>query len=508
MIRILLITLLYSPFNFADDLSAIDRQNFVRKCYAQLTSQRISSKSDFLKRAKGLENPVDICMDILDSAMLQNSGQLKDVNSNFTGQKVIQNLHRLHNSFFKNSDFEVNGIQVTRTVRNHFDTTQHALYITKALFSNFDYSYIVKTNKRLEAIRTNSDPKQFYFNSSSRDNCNEPNPGRGCSLFTLKIYNPNAPVNLTHAPASCKTKPNQTGCQPYRMLKAPQYKAAPRGKLLGVREASPLILPHGSFQFQTSSNRHLPNYKTMGENLGGGILGDQIFIMSNFQHPVSYKTNGTTKVPRNWAKAIYEDLLCRQLPALRPTDVGFLISSNPDSASFRWSTNCLSCHASMDQTAGNLRNVQYILSAGSRAGAYVLGSVREKPWTINDNATWLETANSNFSDRSPKGRLFYRSYDGSLVHETSNNISDLGQKISNKKDFYMCAAKNYYKHFMNVDLPLNDSGAPGFENSDPKNREELIRIGLKFMEHKKLRKLIRDIFESPAYFKGLNQGGN
>lgn len=497
---ILLITNFLSLVAWAEKTPR-DREVFVRKCYAQLTSQRIQPDSEFLERAKTGEDPVSICMDILDLAKLDSSGKISANQVNGIGAEVLNNMHNLHSNFFTNREFNLHTTQATRTTSNYFDFTQPAYYITKSLFAdNWTYDKAITTETSLQAIRTNNNPDQLIWNSTNRRTCAETDQSKGCARLIPKFYNPNSPVsNVAASGLNCLSNPSPASCRQYKAMMDFNNLFAPTGKLIGIQNHPGVIAPHGFFQFQ-GGEQLVTDHKNGAKNLGAGIIGDPVFVMSNDTNVGGYKANGASSVPRSWAKAVYEDVLCRQLPALRPSDVGFLQTDNPQAPSFRNSTSCLRCHSGMDQTAGVIRNLQYLYSSSVRSGHYAFISVRLRPWTISSNEAWRETNDSSWYQKTPFGRLLYRDYEGKLIHQSVNNMQQLGKAISETDDYYLCAAKNYYRHFVNVDLALADPKSPNYVEDAKEHKEELIRIGLKFKEHKSLRLLIEDIFASKLYF--------
>lgn len=502
MKQLLIILLsLSSPNLFGEDWSPRDASMFVRKCYAQLTSRRIPSSSSYLTRAASGEDPVNICMSILSRGNLGGSNAVADEEKDSIGQKVLDNMHKLHVNFFTNRLFENSSPQSTQSLRSFFDNTQPAMFITDALFKDKAYSSVVTENWTPQAIREDMDPQVLIFRNNDRQKCNEERNGTGCGRYIPVIFNPNTTVNPHSTTGSCNNNPSQSGCDYYKNEFDLTNPFAPRGKLLGIRQSPGYLSPHGGLQHQGGTPR-VPEHKDFSKNLGGGLLGDVVFIMNTLVDQSNYKADGSLKVPRHWSKAIYEDVLCRQLPALRPSDVGFQLSTNDQSASFRWSTSCLTCHVSMDQTAGNLRNLQYISMGSQRNGTQSSIVPRIKPWTVSSNKAWSELADTNWHNSQPLGRIFYRDYKGEIVHETTENIDQLGEAISKTDDYYICAAKNYFKHFVSVDVSLADPGAVDFVDDAPEYKEELVKIGLRFKKHQSLRKLIEDIFRSPFYFKG------
>jgi hypothetical protein len=83
---------------------------------------------------------------------------------------------------------------------------------------------------------------------------------------------------------------------------------------------------------------------------------------------------------------------------------------------------------------------------------------------------------TQFKNRVPTGRLFYRSYDGTLVDLAldpaqageanrtewtgDDGLAALGKHLSQSKDLYVCAASRMIEHFTGVKVNLSDPGDP------------------------------------------------
>ena len=505
ILNYIILGLILSPMAFGFES---EEQSFVRKCYAQLTSSRIPAKSAYLSRAKAGEDPVSLCMEILNRASIVSNGEIDRNEKNSVGQLVLKNMHRLHSSFFSSSSYTTFGPDDTRTTRNYLDDTQPAFYITNSLFSEIPYDQAITTKTSLRANRTDNDPdnmiwKDFGFRSA---NCLS-NQTTGCGRNLPKVINPQAPVNTRISGTNACSTNDSGDCDRFRSEIA-TIPFAPRGKLLGFRAHPGVNVPHlvRHAQDGSAASKYIYDHKNMNQNLGAGMIGDQVFVLSTHsQSSESYKANGAALVSRNWSKAVYEDVLCRTLPALRNEDVSFQLTNVEGSAPFRWANACLRCHVGMDQTAGYIRNLQYIKSIDRNNAANAIISTRLRPAEISSLKSWTETNDNSFYKQSPVGRLYYRDYQGKLIHKTGTGIGELAQQIAETDDYYICAAKNYYKHFINVDVALPDPGKAGYVDDESGHRAELIRLGLEFKEHKSLKMLVNSIFKSKFYFSGKSE---
>jgi hypothetical protein len=113
-------------------------------------------------------------------------------------------------------------------------------------------------------------------------------------------------------------------------------------------------------------------------------------------------------------------------------------------------------------------------------------------------------ADPNFHQRPAYGRLYFRSYDGTLINKEVKDLSGLGAALADTNDLYVCAASRYFQFFTGIAVNLQDSGdpsLPALSASDMKYRSQVISLGLELKKHQRLDKLIEDILRSPLYQK-------
>ncbi|MEC9283595.1 MAG: hypothetical protein VX642_12850 [Bdellovibrionota bacterium] len=466
-------------------------------------------------------------MAVLDRANFDSSGAIRSEERNAVGQQVLENINRLHYSFFSSREYTLDENPLNRVNRSAFDSSQPSLYFTKALFSKEDLSLAVTGTDTLEAIREDNSPNYPAYNYFDIMNCSiddlsgnskatesaalnlfdlaQTKDNSLCSFWVPKVYD--SAVGFWTGRddvSSCSVGSNDLKCYRNQSKFWGDYSNAPIGKLYGVKKHRGMPLPSASMTFVSQADRRISEHKDLSKNMGAGIIGDPVFALYFMANVPGYKADGSVAVPRTWAKAVYEDLLCRELPSLRPYDVSFYQLENGKGASFRNKKNCLQCHASMDQMAGNFRNIQLVTSQFDYANLLsVVSSMRLKTATVSSSETWSDEANSTWHESTPLGRLYYRDYSGKLINKGTSNISDLGQTIAELDDFYICTAKKYYRYFVGVDVDLSDPGMRTSELSeeDKKHREEVIRLGKDLKKYKRLDQLIEGIFESKSYLK-------
>lgn len=440
----------------AEDLSATA---LFYRCYAQMTQSRPDRNSDRVQAVRnGSKDPITACLEILDSAKLNNTtGRTAN---NTVAKKVLKTFHNLHSSWFQAKQFPEN-FTFLRNKSNRFihDSTSPGLYLTKALLNqDTKADYVLKTTENLVAIRANNNP------ATSHDNVTKGDVAFANNVLQFASY----------------------------------------GELLGIRNAGVRNWPY-SWE-NTRNNRTFSGTAAVGRNFGGGVLGSQAYLLLTVDEDQTFKSDGAVEMPRKWARNFITDFMCRELPLIRPNDADAFIVPTSD-IEFRKAAACNRCHASMDRMASTMRNLEFFAISGQNVFAPRHGSVVARMRAVNRPAEsgWPAVEDNNYANRPPKGRLFFRNYKGDLIDLPLNNVADLGNKLSQQDDVYICMASRYYKYFTGIKTFVGDIGdaSLGLELTaqDIKQRNLVIQLGKNLKNHKDPRRLIEEIIKLPSYKK-------
>lgn len=250
----------------------------------------------------------------------------------------------------------------------------------------------------------------------------------------------------------------------------------------------------------------LPPIQLTG-NAGGGFLGNHNYLLTTFQQAdENYVPNGALLTNRTWARAVLSDALCRELPVVREADVQqFVIPAS--AVPFRQLAACNACHATTDRMAGLIRGVRYNQLDSQQQdsplpdlfGIFAMHLIN--PSLPADNS-WSDQASTNYTKRTPSGRLYFRNYQGVLVDQVVNSIEEFGTALRQQNDYYGCFAKRYYNYFMGIDVLLGDPGSPNYPELNPTeiyHRAKVIELADRLKIHKSLRQLILEILALPEY---------
>jgi hypothetical protein len=299
---------------------------------------------------------------------------------------------------------------------------------------------------------------------------------------------------------------------------------------------------HWKPNWERCQKNNQPRYVQVFKNTGGksGLIGHPSYLFLNAKSSLNIKQTGGIKTPRLFGKAIAKQFLCRELPLLRRVDVQPLL--NKGTFPYNGKIQCMQCHSTIDPLSWSLRNYKTAFTAG--VGDYSFFKVNrsvakdhphrlfglakigplddflnheEGPfyWPKIEDASKPENqqGESHFYKKRPFGRLYYRSYDGSLdepINIQFQGIEGLGSVLSEQKDVYACAASRYFEFLTGVKVNLNDPKQFKSELSDKEleYRNYVIYLGEKLYKEQSLKKLVTRIIQSPAFlYPRLGVGG-
>jgi hypothetical protein len=241
------------------------------------------------------------------------------------------------------------------------------------------------------------------------------------------------------------------------------------------------------------------------KSLGGGIIGTKSYLLLNLGRPDYDPADGGVTLARRWTKAVYRDLLCRDIPVIRPGDATPFVQSNPTAKTppYRTNASCMQCHASIDPGAAAIRNVHY--TAVPKQYFQRQSHVEILEWPATEAAeTGVVDEDARFFKRPAKGKVFYRAYDGTMVNTDVTGVAAFGAALAETNDLYACAAARYFRHFTGVQVNLQDAGDVSLtplSSSELAYRNLVIQLGQELKQHRSLRTLIQSILNLDLYKK-------
>lgn len=497
---LIIISLLNCSNLFANTQDELRR---LHKCHAIFVSERITSTSPLWKEVEqGLKTGTEACMEILDWAKFDSNGKIAAESSGSYDMKKIKILKNF--LFFYKAQFQVPSFgpglnpDAVRTV-DFTDANEPAYHFLYSLFKDDEpFSKIVTRPHGLRATRytTKAQRHRSITTIAPTSNLFYDTGGRGEAVFGYAHF-------IQGELLTTKDENGANVYQPHPTVSNPAIPFFPTpvetGLLIGLKADT----VHNFITELPLKNLPLNHpWNDANGHYGGGVLGTQAYMIANMTNRTeSFMADGGTKLQRRYGENVLADFLCRANPPLRPMDVVSEVKSNSN-IPFRKGISCMRCHSGMDPLSGVARHLVWATShKGPRSGQ--LGFITKKTITNSERVLWAEIDRiPNYNVSEPIGRLFYRSYDGSLVKEDLEGISDLGQKISQKNDFYVCAAKRHYQLLTGIEVNLQDPGdidSVKLTRGEEIYREKVIKLGLELKEHKSLRTLIKKIIESPTF---------
>lgn len=447
------IAILVVSFTVRSDAKELSNLELYYRCYAKIAQKVPEANDPLTVQVKSGKSYVDACIEVLESARLTSGDLRLPTPSTALARRVLGTMHKVHASwFFDKNHEEVGERNANRGVVNLFDVSTPASYYTRALFEpNPDFRKAVTSSDYLRPLRINDNP-----------DVGPAGVNRALSIFGA------SGVHAGIGELVGFTVPTLATTWPY----------------VNAREdGSGTIKPYSHF--------------------GGGILGNSTYFLLSVNATIDFKSDGGIYLPRKWARGVFHDVLCRDLPVVRESDVqSFVVETS--NVPFRQSASCVRCHASMDRMASTLRQFRYKNRQGRVGDPPNIGGYFADFYTTSLPAEsgWPAVADANYNLRPTNGTLYYRSYTGELINRTVTSIADVGNQLANLDDFYVCAAKRYYEYLTGVSVSLADPGDPATPALTPqqlRHRNLVIDLGLGLKTSRNPRSLIRSILSTSVF---------
>jgi len=455
------------------------------RCYAHLTGKRASFNHPLLQQVRsGAITAVNACMEVLDQARFDSDGEMLQPSSE-DGVRVIHQLYQFHRSWFSVLDLSTRPATYASSEVRVTDPTEPALFLTHLLLNSSNPNYKEAFTGRYSVRAKRSEGAWFFAPPGTYD-----------------------PWRLL---------------QPYSEARA----ALQYGELRGVSryEDNDHTWFRPSGESLTDFNHGQSQYsKKAYRSYHGGIMGLSSFLwMNGGFDAANVVPNGADRMPRKWVAHIMSDLLCRDLPVLRLSDVSAEVDeylrgfTAENRLPYRSDATCASCHSTTDPASAAIRNLRFIkVAESSRLDSEELAMAFAKTADLEEpshEASHMIHADSDFEIKKPKARLRYRSFSGELKDSEDiiasptdifDALSKLGDFIAAQDDAYVCAAARYFHFFTGIQVNLSDPGderSPIPTESDLYYKNIVVGLGQGLKSSQKLRSLIEQILSSEIYQK-------
>ncbi len=468
----------------------LSEKKILLKCYAQLTGERLPSKSSLWEKLK-LTRAQNICIELLNAVALSSDGYLEQKNDS-VHKKVLRQFYDLHRSWFHNQwSQDSNAPEQTEGTVDVIDPTEPSLHITKSLFSRtpMHYKEVLRGTTHLKALR---EPSTFFPYSVFQGDIIR--PSRVIAEKNQFIASPQFYVNLD-------TNGNNFYGVGFDLIQM--------GDLVGIsNDRSPSISDvwiNAQTSNATLNESNIVRPAVVRNNFGGGAIGSTAYLLMTLGHPYDYRADGAQKLPRRWTESVFKNFLCKDAPYVRESDTQSYLASDVSAAPFRQATSCLRCHTTLDQAATTARHLRFgtTLNYPNTIPRRYTSLILQYNSNLGQNTSWPSIATSNFHLTQPTGRLYFRDRNGNLVDRNVASMNELGTALSDNEDYYTCAAQRYFGYFTGIELNLeyltDPSNASTLSKSDLEYRDYVLGLGKELQYTGSLKQLIENILQSGYY---------
>lgn len=439
------------------DLNSVTGQKIIfKRCYEQMVREPLDLNSNLYQAvSNGVTKGADACLALFRQAKLTQSGNKRFYDTG-VAQKIFSTFYDFNVSWFGARDLGAAvGTDGNRQDAIQ-DPNQPAYYLMKALFGqNVPYSYVLTANESLKAIRETS---ERYVSD----------------------------IQFRYPKSQYITKGQIKGIDAH-------YKETVGFEVGPLRQQSRMS---GSFN--------------VFEHFGAGLLGSQSYIMLNAGSRLPYRTDGGLHTMRTLTKNFFDQVLCRELPVVRLDDAIENVAAAESPLPFRNGLACMQCHSTIDPFAWAMRDIYSTVSDGDTYGRnkmnmrnLYVSKFRGSPIADGPVTEWPDDSPRDFYKHTPWGKLYYRSFDGTLVDQQVNGLGQLGITLANQDAPYVCAAKRYFKFFTGVDANVGDVdyilSEVQLSTKERYYRNFVIKLGKELRNHQSLETMIGRIFASKAY---------
>lgn len=426
------------------------------RCYSQFTRHKVSAQNKLLLKVRESKiSGTDACLQLLSEANFNENGLIK--NENNEALSVLRTFQSFHRSWFR--AYNLNVLTPDYAVTDFFDSNEMGYHVTLSLFyDDYKFANIVTSKSSYKGVRKANALPTYIFDDQL-----------GIPTLRNRIW----------------TRGDKNPWKP---------KLISFGSLIGIEKINAgenmLKVKLGEdANIKPDSDEGRDIYIDANKSLGAGVLGSVPYLLLNSGQ---YKDHmdGDLKIHRRWSKAVLDDLLCREMPVLKKEDVENLVDAK-NTIAFRRSTQCMQCHATMDNMAGVIRNVQLFNTSQILTKNIVRGIFIHR----------TRDSSVKYYNQAPTGSIYFRDYDNKLVKQNFESLEDFGKWLAGTDDLYLCTAKKYFSFLtglnVNIITPENATEQSDKENSE--KRAFLLAQAKEFKNHQSLKKLISNIIDSSYY---------
>jgi hypothetical protein len=431
------------------------------RCHSQFVRKRPVSEDALLKSVKAGElTAVQACLKLLAEVNVNNSEK-----ANERSLQILRTFQAFHMTWFPNKNFIKD--ETDNPTTDFYDANEMGYHLTSNLFAkNSKYSDVVTSKTSFRGIRQSSQKANYLIEPMGSDAYQSFKE----NVWALQTQDRNSPT-----------------------LWNPQL--IEFGALVGLRE-----LKAGENQVRFFDGKRFLDFSASA-TLGGGILGTIPYILLNSSQKDYYPSDGGLLAHRSWSKAVFADLLCRELPVVRKKDAAAFVQKESP-LPFRKENTCMQCHSSMDPMAWTIRYAMNIRLDGKPGKNFLSPRSLALYPPEAPPETAMTSGDPQFHLRPPVGKLYFRTYQGELVDQKISGVQELGEALANLDDLYICAAKRYFEFMTGIEVKIFDFSSENSKTPPAKllaYRNFVVSLGHSLKKTQSLKLLVQDILASPFY---------
>jgi len=362
--------------------------------------------SEYLSMLKKIKT----CADLLDMATLKSNGMVKERNP--ISAKILERFVDLHHEWLMPKSSEQSPSCIDKYQWEVYDRLAPSYHLTRALFQ--------EDRKVQQALTAYGDLRSVRAGD---------NPTK--SLQTGLTDEAYQKFLATNDKFQFSSKEPIVGFLFKRRLSTTNFTTPNSSSPLTAQENWP--------------KENLNVYK----HFGGGLLGSPSFLYFYGQGKAFYRSNGRQILPRKYASAIWNNLLCEE-PNLSIKQLTHQESSNEDwNHPITQEKNCISCHKPLDTMAAAFRHITFIPTRGDCSDSSAQIHI---PFSFKATGT-REIWSKKDED---KNLPFHLSYPVGFHNEQRIvGLAQLGKSIAKDPRFYRCQVIKYYQ-FIHQKKPSDD----------------------------------------------------
>ncbi|PIP93950.1 MAG: hypothetical protein COW00_05150 [Bdellovibrio sp. CG12_big_fil_rev_8_21_14_0_65_39_13] len=378
-----------------------------KKCYVTFVRKSIDQTDPLLKKVNEEKiSGVQACQELLQA--MSSEGDKLLINHQPHSLDVFRTLNSFHRSWF--AQFELNIATQDFSLSDFYDVNEMAFHLTRAFFNDkVPFSSILKSKISYQAIRkSEKEPILLYDNSlnATTERLGKIKWDRGDEVeFTPELV---------------------------------QF-----GEYVGIEKLN----TQKNKLKKNEKNHYLEFYPH--RPIGAGIIGTMPYILLNSGQNQE-KMDGKNKDHRRWAKSVLRDFLCLDVPLITEEQAAPFVKPKSE-ISFQTKAKCMQCHATLDNMAGVIRNIEIYNTTEDGFGILsVRAAIPHK----------IVPGSSKYYNQSTQGRIVMNLED-QYINKKINNIEELADWMIQNKQLYRCSLKKVFSFLTGEGNP-NDSDKKQF----------------------------------------------